>query len=89
MKRIKKDEDILIIQLPIGTSNDVAFSMALDDRMLIDTICRYADELRRNDVEVFERNKNVIATEQGFYFAIYEDVVAAVESGDYKPEPHE
>lgn len=86
MKRIKKDEDILIIQLPIDTGNDVAFSMVLDDRLLIDNICRFADELRKNNIEVFKREKNVIATEQGFYFAIYEDVVAAVESGDFKPE---
>lgn len=86
MKRIKKDEDVLVLQLPIGTSNEVAFSMCLDDRLLIDTICRYADELRKKDVEVFKREKNVIATEHGFYFAIYEEVVAAVESGDYKPE---
>jgi hypothetical protein len=86
MKRIKKDEDILIIQLPIDTGNEIAFSMALDDRLLIDNICRYADDLRKQDVEVFKREKNVIATERGFYFAIYEDVVSAVESGDFKPE---
>lgn len=86
MKKIKKDEDVLVLQLPIGTSNEVAFSMALDDRLLIDTICRYADELRKKNVEVFKREKNVIATEHGFYFAIYEEVVALVESGDFKPE---
>jgi hypothetical protein len=86
MKKIKKDEGILILKLPIDVGNEIAFSMAYHDRLLIDAICRYADELRKKDVEVFKREKNVIATEHGFFFAIYEEDVAAVESGDFKPE---
>ena len=86
MKRIKKYEDILVLKLPIDVGNELAFSMTMDDRLLIDMICRYADELRAKDVEVFKRDKNVIATEHGFFFAIYESTVSAVESGDFKPE---
>ncbi len=86
MKKVKKDEDILVLKLPIDVGNEIAFSMTMDDRLLIDMICRYADELRAKNVEVFKRDKNVIATEHGFFFAIYEMDVAAVESGDFKPD---
>jgi hypothetical protein len=86
MKKIKQDQDILVLLLPIDVGNEIAFSMAMDERVLIDTICRFADGLRKEDVEVFKREKNVIATEHGFYFAIHEQDVVDVESGNYKPE---
>jgi hypothetical protein len=86
MKKLKKAEEIRIVKLPIDVGNDVAFSMVIDDRVLIDSICRVADNLRKQGVEVFSRQQNVIATEDGFFFAIREEDAVAVESGTFKPE---
>ena len=78
--------EISILKLPIKTPADVAFSMAEDDKPLIRAICDYAKELRRKQVEVFKREKNVIATELGYFFAMYEEDRVLVDSGLFNPE---
>lgn len=83
--KVKQPEEVTVIKIPIRTPNAVAWDMAIEDRVLTNAICEYSKELRKQGVEVFERKQNVIATEQGFYFAMYEQDRVAVDGGDYVP----
>lgn len=86
MKKIKEKQDIIIAQLPIRCESERAFELAVGERLLIDAICKYADKLRREGVEVWKRKDNVIATERGYFFSMFEEDIALVESGQFKPE---
>lgn len=69
-----KDERVIVITtLPIQCDREEVFKMAQKDRPLINSICRYADKLRKESKEVFARKNNIIATESGYFLALYED----------------
>lgn len=65
--------NIVITTLPIASSREDVFEMAQGERPLINAICQYAKELRKSGKEVFARNKNIIAAENGYFMALYED----------------
>lgn len=79
---------IVITTMPLGTPKEEAFDCAVDDRELINAICEYSKELRKGDIEIFERKKNVIATEKGYYIAWYEDDLRSMEGGIDNPTPY-
>lgn len=79
---------ISITTAPLSMKKEDAFECAERDRNLIDHICRFADKLREQDIEVFERRDNVIATESGYYFAYYDEDIRSMEGGIDNPIPY-
>lgn len=82
-----KNKTIAITTMPISVPKEDAFDCAVDDRELIDAICKYSDLLRKENVEVFKRVKNVIATDKGYYIAWYEEELREMEEGIDNPVP--
>jgi hypothetical protein len=78
---------ISITTAPLSMPKEDAFECAERDRNLIDHICRFADKLREQNIEVFERKDNVIATESGYYFAYYTEDIRSMEGGIDNPIP--
>lgn len=70
---------VIITTMPIKVPAKDAFECVMDDRELINCICRYADDLRKRGVEVFERQKNIIATSEGYFCAFYEEDLESME----------
>lgn len=74
-----KSTTVVITSMPISVPADDAFECAIHDRILIDCICKYADELRGKGIEVFKRKSNIIATSDGYFCAFYEDDIETME----------
>lgn len=77
--KIKQPKKVVITTLPLSVKATDAFECKIRDRVLINSICRYADELRKRDVEVFTRQENIIATSEGYYCAFYEEDLETME----------
>lgn len=75
----KQKKTVVITTMPISVPVEEAFKCAFHDRKLIDSICRYASDLRGKGVEVFERKYNIIATEQGYFCAFYNEDLETME----------
>lgn len=84
---MKKGDTIIITHIPISAPRDEVFASSICERTLVNAICKYSGHLRKNDVEVFERKGNIIATEEGYYFALYEKDVREMEGGIDNPKP--
>lgn len=56
--KIKQPKTIVITTLPLSVKANEAFECKIRDRMLINAICRYADDLRKRDVEARKYNCN-------------------------------
>lgn len=81
------DKIISITTMPLTVPSEEAFDCAVRDRVLIDSICKYADLLRKEGVEVFKRVDNVIATEKGYFLAWYDEDLRNMEGGLDNPTP--
>ncbi len=82
-----KPKAISITTAPLSMPKEQAFECATRDRGLIDHICKFSDKLREQNIEVFERKDNVIATESGYYFAWYDEDIRSMEGGIDNPTP--
>ena len=82
-------KSIVITTLPIKCDRDEVFKMAQDDRELIDAICQYSKKVKKEDKEVFARNKNIIAAEHGYFLALYEDELENINVKDPDEEQFE
>ena len=79
-------ESIVICQLPLSVKPEIAFRDTAHDRVLIGGIVDYRKQLERENIEVFKRVDNVIATEKGYYIAFYEkDINISEEGEEVKP----
>jgi hypothetical protein len=78
---------ISITTAPLSMPKEDAFECATRDRGLIDHICRFADKLREQNIEVFERKDNIIVTENGYFFAWYDEDIRSMEGGIDNPIP--
>lgn len=83
---MKDDRVIVITTLPIACDRQEVFKMSQRDRSLINSICRYADKLRKEDKEVFARKNNIIATESGYFLALYEDELQQLDVKEEKEQ---
>lgn len=77
---------VIITTLPISTPAEEAYECIIDDKGLIGAICEYRSMLEKDGVEVFSRNKNIIATEKGWFFAFYESDIQTIED-EHKVKP--
>lgn len=85
--KVKKNEAISILAFPLSTPKEKIFGTAIRDRKLINSICEYSKTLRGENIEVFERKENSIATEKGYFVALYEEDIRSREGGIDNPTP--
>lgn len=77
-------QNIVISNLAItALKADVMVFRHPEDKVLIERICDFRKEMERDGFEVWKRWDNVIISEAGWYFAIYQDELAKVK----KPLP--
>jgi hypothetical protein len=65
------EKRICIVSCPLSTDKGEVFKMKRNDTILTNEIKRYVNE--QNDIEVFEQQNNIVATNNGFVCAFYED----------------
>lgn len=83
---MKLTEPIVICHLPISVKPEIAFRDTARDRSLITAIVEYRKQLEKDNIEVFKRVDNVIATESGYYISFYEkDLNISEEGEEVKP----
>lgn len=76
-----------IMQFPIGHPQNDVFIYVRTDRELVDAACRYADKLRQQNVEIFERRGNVLATEKGYFAVLFEEEIRSIPGNIDNPTP--
>ncbi len=65
-------EKVVITHLTSDHPAEEVFKIVKRSRALINTICEYSKQLKKEGVEVYERNVNIIRTSQGYYCAFFE-----------------
>lgn len=78
----KRYRNIVLTSMSISADRDKVFSMAKHDKILISKIIHKANEFRKDNIEVFARRFNCIATEKGYFFAMYEDEIEKVDQNE-------
>lgn len=74
MEEIREDR-IVITSCPLSENKEGVFGIAKHMKHinhLIDAIIEHAKYLQGEGIEVFERRDNIIATEGGYYMALWE-----------------
>lgn len=84
----KRVRPISIVTLPASVKIEEAREMAVRDRNLVNAACIYANKLRDENVEVFKRYDNILATENGYYIAYYDEDIRKFEGGIDNPIPY-
>ena len=76
----KLENRIVICGREITSDADSVFNeKALrDDNVLCESIVEYGNEIIKNGGEIFRREKNIIATSEGYFFAFYESELREV-----------
>lgn len=64
--------NIAITHIPLSTPWSEVKELAVEDRFLIGAMALYKQEYEKDGIEVFEWFANCIATEKGYYMAVYE-----------------
>lgn len=65
------DNLIVITHCSLTSDPELVFDMGDDDKCLIGAIEFYADEIKKNGVEIFDQKRNIIVTNEGFYCAFW------------------
>lgn len=63
--------DIIIVPISIKSNKAMIANTAINDPKLIAEIEKKIAECERNEIEVFGQKYNVIATEKGYFAAVY------------------
>lgn len=86
-KKEKPVTTMSIIQMPIGHPQAEVFTYVRTERELVDAACRYADKLRENNVEIFERKGNVLATDKGYFAVLFDEEIRSQPGNIDNPTP--
>ena len=86
-KTKSKVQELSVMQIPMGTPTAEVFKYVRQDRILIDAACEYAKKLREQDIEIFERKENVLATEKGYFAVLFDEEIRSFDGGIDNPTP--
>lgn len=86
-KTKSKVQQLSVMQIPMGTPTAQVFKYVRQERILIDAACEYAKKLREQDVEIFERKENVLATEKGYFAVLFDEEIRMEPGGIDNPVP--
>lgn len=87
MSKIKEHKKITVVTIPITTPKEKVLECVSSDKILINAICEYRRYLEKNNVEVYSRSENILATEQGYMCAYYDEDLRNMEGGIDNPIP--
>lgn len=68
-----EDEQIYIVHCSLEVKRDDVFLALKDDKELLIAIENYVKKLNSENIEIFEKEKNILITENGYYCAIWEN----------------
>jgi len=71
--------EIVITYCRLNVSKDYVNDMIKYDEDLITAIKDFSENLSNDDIEIFSYTGNSIVTENGYYFAFFEDDLISVE----------
>ena len=63
---------ICVVHIPITENKDDVFKLKSDNLHLTYAMDSFIKKLNESDIEVFYADKNLIATEEGYYIAHFE-----------------
>jgi hypothetical protein len=66
---------IIICKSEIDTYVNTVFNEKTlrNDDVLIESILKFSNKIKENGGEIFKHEKNIIATNEGYFFAYYEN----------------
>ena len=71
---------VIIVGAEITANKDEVFAALNNNVDLIEGINQFAKDLKKNDIEIFVQQDNILVTEKGYYIAIFpEDIKKVVE----------
>lgn len=65
------NNDIIICCTKLSEKKEDVFSALKNDIVLINAINEYKNELKKNNIEIFQQESNILITEDGYYIAFY------------------
>jgi len=83
----KDGQQISIVTAPITIPKEDVFSCSINDHTLSNYICEFRKVLEKQNIEVFARKGNILATSNGYYSAMYTDDIRNKEGGIDNPTP--
>ena len=87
MSKVKEKQVLSVIKLPLSVNKEDLFKAATHDRVLINGIIAYRKKLEEQGIEIFKREENILATEDGYYCAVYEEDLRNAPGGIDNPIP--
>lgn len=63
--------DIVICCAKLSEKKEDVFNALKNDTILINAINGYKSELKKNNIEIFQQENNILITEDGYYIAVY------------------
>jgi hypothetical protein len=85
---MRKDGQLIsIVEAPLSIPRKDIFDCAINDHTLSNYICEFRKVLEKQNIEVFARKGNILATSNGYYSAMYTDDIRNKEGGIDNPTP--
>ena len=76
------EDRIVIVQFGLNNEAEKVFSFCKDNKDLETAITKVEKDLMKQNIEIYNRRQNIIATENGFFGAFFESDL----SNDNKPK---
>ncbi len=73
MRKKAEKGKIIITHMPLQKDTKEIWKMCQNDKLLINAIKKESENKNNEGIETFEQRENIIVTEEGFYFAFWEN----------------
>ncbi len=70
---------VIIVGAEISTNKDDVFESLNNNSDLIEGINQFAKDLKKNNIEIFKQQDNILVTEKGYYIAVFPEDIRKVE----------
>ena len=65
--------EISFFEISLSTPYEALKNLILDDKILTEKMLEFSNKLKKDNIETFKIDKNMIVTEKGYNFCIYSD----------------
>ena len=77
---MKEEIKVIFYTIPLKIKMEELESVLIDDEILHEAIIRYREDLKKENIETWLTNKNMIVTEDGYKVALDEESANILES---------
>lgn len=77
---MKEEIKVIFYTIPLKIKMEELKSVLIDDEILHEAIIRYREDLKKENIETWITNKNIIVTEDGYKVALDEESANILES---------